>query len=224
MRLRESIVPLFLVLPVALAGGGCVKLTWRDRALRERPDLGSPERTFETLRAAIRLDDPILAYATLSEAMKERDHFTLLEFSLGWDAFFAEYPFARLLGNSRFERRVGDAAEEEFEARGEARAYGQTIRLAFLRQDYFEVRVRGRAEPIDGFLPSLRVAVGRPPNRDDALRAILVDPRFQAIDPAAVESFTVASSWKILEITPPAATTESSPAPTNTPTFLRGHP
>ena len=182
----------------ALAAPACVSVSWRDRALRERPDLETPEKTFETLRAALRLDDPILAYRTLSEAMKEREKFTLFEFTAGWDAFFRRYPYARLIGNADLDKleRTGDLA-----AVGWASAYGHTMRVDFRRQTFFEVRLRD-GNKFDGFLgDDLRQHLGKAQNREDVLRGILVDKSFESVNVEDITSFQIAIEWKVLGFT-----------------------
>ena len=193
-RVVSPAIPPLLCL-IAAAAPSCVTKTWRDQALQERADHSTPQLTFETLRAAIRLDDPILAYYTLSEAMKTREKFTLLEFAHGWDVFFQRYPFARFFGNATVDReeRVGDLHASIW-----ASAYGHVMRIDFTRQTFFEVKLRN-GKKIDGSLgDDLNQNLGHFQNRADVLRGILVDKALENVNVEDIASFQIAVEWKVL--------------------------
>lgn len=200
MRVPLDRIP-FAALAAGILCSACVQRTWRDLALQERPSKETPELAFETFRAAIRLDDPALAYGVLSEAMKQRDAIDLTWWSIGWDRFFKRYPAARLLANAAIEHTESLDAREAWI---EAAAYGRRIRLDFIRQDYYTVRGRsddGAVVVADGFLSDLATRVRRTGSSDGSIVVgIVADPRLEAVELSTVDLFLLASEWKILGI------------------------
>jgi hypothetical protein len=179
---------------------GCVTKTWRDRALQDRPDRETPELAFETFRAAIRLDDALLGYKLISEAMKERDKIDSTVFALGWDAFFKRYPAARLLGNAEI---VKAERLDPLRARVDASAYGYTIRLDFVRQDFYDVRWRtleGETRRVDGYIPGVESRVFRAKDAPESLVAFAANAELASVDPKSIVLFTIGTEWKILGI------------------------
>ncbi|MFN0204960.1 MAG: hypothetical protein ACKVS6_01445 [Planctomycetota bacterium] len=194
----HSSVHVFFASLLALGAGGCVTRTWRDRALAERPDLHTPIVAFETLRAAIRLDNPMLAYRTISEEMKSRDQFTQIMFISGWDAFFTKHPLARFAGNAEIVTLVNEGGGRR--AHTIATAHGKTIEMIWVRQDYYEIHIRGRNAPIDGYLDTLANSFSSDGAHIHRLLATVNDMRLAEVKPADIESFLIASEWKLFDM------------------------
>lgn len=174
----------------------CVTRTWRDRALQERPDRSTPELAFETLRAAIRLDDPMLGYRLLSEEMKEREQLTEILFITGWDAFFAKHPLARLMGNATVQSHE---VRDNRVARVLAGVHGRTIETFWVRKDFFEIWHTDNPVPVDGFIPSIDSVTRRDPKDGSRLVATLQDERLLQIGPKPLRSIRIESEWKLAE-------------------------
>jgi hypothetical protein len=197
VRFTPTTVKIFSAFAASLLLGSCVRITWRDRALQERPAFDSPELCFETFRAAIRCDDPLLGYATISEAMKKRESIDSFTFSIGWEEFFRRFPFARLAGNAEIE------SAERINARRavvRANAHGHAIRMDLVRQDYFEINVEGSAEPIDAFIPSIAEHLEIPKNQENTLRVKVSNEKIIGLTTDRVTSIVFAGQWKIFAL------------------------
>ncbi|MBL8693433.1 MAG: hypothetical protein JNJ88_04990 [Planctomycetes bacterium] len=190
-----------------LAWPGCVSCTERDVLLRERIDLSTPERAFETLRAAIRCDDAHTGYLVLSEAMKRREQIDESLFQLGWDEFFRLHPSARLAGNAEIQAAkygefpVPGAAEPAGSpnvCRLTASAYGKAIQIEFARQDYYKVTLRWSGKVIDGYLPSTGAAARKPEEMARELLMQIKDRRLESVSISDIAAITVASEWAVL--------------------------
>jgi hypothetical protein len=185
-----------LCLVLAILPTACVTRTWRDLALAERPDFGSPALAFETFRAAVRLDKPMLGYRAISEEMKEREGFTEIMFISGWNAFFDRHPLARLAGNAE----IVDMKEvsKRF-ARIRAKSHGTEIVTSWIRRDYYEIRAAGSLI-IDGYVDDLHRLIQKDSKAPGSLEARIADMRIGDLDPATVEQLHVGSEWKLLEL------------------------
>lgn len=186
-----------------VAFSACVTCTPRDESLRERPDHSTPELAFETFRAAVRCDDGIAGYRALSEAFKEREGVTLTTALIWWDQVFKANPIARLAGNAEIESAAPRGRDRCTLVVG---AYGKRRVVELVAQTYYEVRVRGRREPIDGFVPRLAAHVE---STGDAVAVTLRDPRLAGVPLGDIDSVTLATEWKILDFREPP----ESPAP-----------
>ncbi|MBI3820074.1 MAG: hypothetical protein HY286_15375 [Planctomycetes bacterium] len=193
--LHPSIPRVALTAAFIFGATSCVHATWRDRALQDRPDRATPELAFESLRAAIRCDDPMFAYRLISERMKERDNFAELMFIAGWDAFFQKYPLARLSGNAEIVKSTPLADGRVVVL---ANAHGREIKSTWIEEHYYEVEVRGRGK-IDGFVN--RVAGQLQHGREGVgeFLARCADARLEGVDVNDVTSFRIAIEWKLLD-------------------------
>lgn len=204
---RPVIMPGALAALCGLVVPGCVSCTERDVLLRERVDLSTPERAFETLRAAIRCDDAHTGYLVLSEAMKRREQIDESLFRLGWDEFFRLHPSARLAGNAEIQAAkygefpvpgAADSAGSPNVCRLTVSAYGKALQIEFARQDYYKVTLRWSGKVIDGYLASTGAVVRKP---EEAARDLLLqikDRRLESVSIADIASITVASEWAVL--------------------------
>ena len=211
-RARVAAAPCFAAAALALlAAGACTTCTPRDLSLRDRPDFASPAIAFESFRAAVRCDDPTAAYRCLSEAMKERDEITVTKVLIWWEGTFKRNPFARLAGNAEIETIVYVDDRRSIVI---ATAYGQRRAVEFVRQEFFDVRVRGRAAPVDDYVQSL---AGMLRVDGDALVARVRDPKLQGVEPRDVVSATFGTEWKILRFSdaPPPESQPSAQTPTS---------
>lgn len=193
-KFSKNIVHSSAILILALAAPSCVKLTWRDRALQERPDRTTPELAFETFRAAIRCDDPLLGYKMLSEAMKEREGIVGVTFSAGWDAFFNKHPFARLAGNAE----ITDKHAVGGQILMIAKAHGHTIESLWTREYYYEISLKN-GDKIDGFLEHSIAEQLEKSKELPELIARCNDMRLSEVEVKDVTGFLLASEWKLLK-------------------------
>ncbi len=182
----------------SFALSACVRCTVRDQALRERPDLTTPELAFETLRATIRCKDPVVGYLVLSEEMKQRDRIDLSLFILGWEEFFHRYPSSRLAGAAEIREVILDPGETPpRRCRLVASVYGKELVLDLVRQDFFEVEVEGLEDRVEGYVPSLRILLARPAERPDVLAILLADPLLRGVSADRIRSVRIGSEWKV---------------------------
>jgi hypothetical protein len=200
-RSRSPIGPSVRLSPAAsLLLSGCCLAPAPDARFLRFPSFETPEAAFETLRAALRADDPALEYRCFSQAFRENYG---LQGADSWRIARArilrEHPEIRWVARARLRETTRPAPDRRA---GIASVLGRRFRVEFVREEFFEL-TRADGTRIDDYLERpLRAHLSAEGER---LRLDLADPRFRDLPLEEVERLLVGAEWKILDVGPPAS-------------------
>jgi hypothetical protein len=193
--LRPAVAPILLLTGLSLAG--CCVAPAADARFHRFPSFESPLTTFETLRAALRADDPALEYRCFSREFRERNG---LKGADTWRVARArvlqDHPEIRWVARAR----LGETRPEgPGRCAATASVLGRRFLLAFVREDFFEILLRDGSR-IDEYLEGplrdrLSVEGGR-------LRVEIDDPLLRDLPPDSIDRVLVGGEWKILDVGP----------------------
>jgi len=189
---RPALAPL-LLLPLA----GCCLAPAADARFLRFPSFESPLATFETLRAALRADDPALEYRCFSREFREGNGLRGADtWRVARARVLREHPEIRWVARARLGETRPSAPDR---CTASASVLGQRFLLEFVREEFFEIRLRDGTR-IDGYLDG--PLEGRLSLEGERLRVDLRDSGLRDLPLGTIERVLVGGEWKILDVGP----------------------
>ncbi len=161
------------------------------------PSFESPLATFETLRAALRADDPAVEYRCVSREFRERNGLRGADtWRVARARILREHPEIRWVARARLgETRPGAPGR----CTATASVLGRRFLLEFVREEFFEIRLADGTR-IDEYLGGpLRAHLSLEGER---LQVEIDDPLLRALPLESLERVLVGGEWKILDVGP----------------------
>ncbi|MCC6405955.1 MAG: hypothetical protein IT453_02230 [Planctomycetes bacterium] len=183
---------LALLAGAALWTGGCLGPSHAPEALT-RTGFRSPLQTFETFFAAFDYRIYALEFRCLSADFRRRNRISEITWREFRDQLEREHPLLRLAA------RV-EVVEERSEGPGThwivARAAGRTVRLRFVREDFYEI-YEGKERVLDGSLPRATPWTLDPATSELSTRVALAPEDAATLNDASISEFRVGYEWKL---------------------------